>query len=332
MAKEKELDMGNIFDVIEEQRAEQEKSQSSVADPRILKFDKTKTVYLRMFVGMSDPKKPMADLIYKVFNWESLTTGKNIYGGIDTKQITGQPHFLETKRNELFNAGGQKERAIKLFPHEKALVNVYIIDDSAEEDNNGKYMVMRYGAKPQRAEAPNSGSPFIKFINSILNDEDNGITKNNLYSLGEDGITIKVEFTKGSDGNFPTYTYSFYQKPIKGFSGLGKKVGSPECVDAYKTKSVDLLGLIEEQIQKESENITEETLKVMFNQHILGVSTRDGSSVSNDLSSDSDLDLDEDEDDDIPMGDTKEKSKSKPKDDDDDLDLDFDLDDINLDD
>lgn len=327
MAKEKELDMDNIFDVIEEQRAEQEKSTSSVADPRILKFDKTKTVYLRMFVDLKDPKKPMADLIYKVFNWESHTTGKNIYGGIDTKQFTGQPHFFETKRNELFNAGGQKERAIKLFPHEKALVNVYIIDDSAEEENNGKYMVMRYGAKPQRSEAPNSGSPFVKFINSILNDEDNGITKNNLYSLGEDGVTIKVEFTKGSDGNYPTYSYSYYQKPIKGFSGLGKKVGSPECVKAYKTEAVDLVELVEEQIEKEAEKLTEETLKSLFNQHILGVSTRDSSSVS-DLSSDNDLNLDddEDEDDDIPMGDTK---KSK---DDDDLDLDFDLDDINLDD
>jgi len=329
-AKAKAIDMSSIFGEIDKQEEEAKVKTQGSSDPRILKFDKTKTVYFRLFPDLSNDKRPMRSLNYGVFNWESFSSGRSIYGGIDTRQFDGKPHFFETKRNELFNTKNDdmKKKAIALFPNEKALVNIFVISDSAEEENDGKDMIMRYGAKPVREAAPNSGSPFIKFMAEILSDPENDIGSEELFSLSEDGVTIKVVFTAGSDGNFPTYKYSYYQKPIKGFAGIGKNVNSPECFEAYKTRPADLRSVIEEQIERESDKFTPKFLADLFNSEILCVSTRDSSEASNLSTQDLGLDSSDDEDDEddvIPMGDAPTKSK------DEDLDLDFDLDDINLD-
>ena len=156
-AKAKAIDMSSIFGEIDKQEEEAKVKTQGSSDPRILKFDKTKTVYFRLFPDLSNDKRPMRSLNYGVFNWESFSSGRSIYGGIDTRQFDGKPHFFETKRNELFNTKNDdmKKKAIALFPNEKALVNIFVISDSAEEENHGNDMIMRYGAKHVSEAAPN---------------------------------------------------------------------------------------------------------------------------------------------------------------------------------
>ena len=227
-------------------------------DPRLLDMQKSKVVYFRMFPDATG-ETPMTYLHHKVYSFESVSTGKRVYGGI-SPSLWDKPDFLQAKQQELFDQQ-QKEKAMLLYPTDKRLVNIFVIEDSSDEDNNGKFKVLNYSAKPEDPKRPRSGSPLIKFINKLLNDEDSDITTRQLYSMGEDGVTIKMTIKEGA--NWPEFEFDAYTgKKVKGFNGFP----TDKLVKIYTEKASNLMDMLDEPK-------TDEDLLKLYNQHVLGVST-----------------------------------------------------------
>ena len=279
-------------------------------DPRILDMQKSKVVYFRMFPDATG-ETAMVHLHHKVYSFKSESTGKRVYGGV-SPALWDKPDILREKQRDLFDQG-QKEKAMLLYPTDKRLVNIFVIEDSSDESNNGQFKILNYTAKPEDPKRPRSGSPFIKFINKILNDEDSDIGMRQLYSMGEDGVTIKMTIKEGKD--WPEFEFDAYSgKKVKGFNGFP----DDKLMKIYTEKATSLMDMVDE--PKSDEDILK-----FYNQHVLGVSspnTTNGFGGADDII-DEDI-VGESEADEIPMDYVKTETPKKEEVavDEDDLDVD----------
>lgn len=268
-------------------------------NPKLLNISTAGTVYFRFFPDLSTDT-PRLNLPYATFGFFSPVTSQNVYGGVCPKNTTGESHYWEKQRGDIWQSG-DKDKAKLLYSKERAYANVYVIKDDREENNNETFMVMDYGAKPVDPKRSRSGSPIMKFMHEIIEDEDSEVTKKQLYSLGKDGITIKMVISKDEGSKFPEFKFSVVKK-AKGstFEGFEDKVAKKHYVESAS----DLSEFLEEPK-------AEEDMIKLFNQHILGVNTMDQPQGFSNLAP---VDLsDEDEEDDIPFIADTEEDDSTPK-------------------
>ena len=77
---------------------------------------------------------------------------------------------------------------------EKWLVNIYVVDDPANPDNNGKVKMLRYGKQLQ------------KIITEAIEGEDAEEFGPRIFDLGSEGVNFKIKVEQ--QGDFPTYVSS----------------------------------------------------------------------------------------------------------------------------
>lgn len=297
--------MSNIDDLYAEAQTANDRAvkNANSRDSRLLDCNRNTVIHMRIYPDCSESGTLKLGLPYKTFKVKNpIGGGRDIYAGIDPQPITGEEHAFKKWQKELYTQG-RKEQANKMWPTERAYVNCYIIDDSENPDNNGKHMVKNYGNIPTDPKRPKAGSPFFKFLQE-LREEDN-IPVSQIYSLGEDGVTIKMTITKGSDKEPPELKYKVATNTDQfDFKGFGKTYKSKECTTLYA------------QAHPLSEFLDEpksfDELEKIYHTHILGVGSDNASpSLSN---MELNLPQDEDEDDDIPMGNPTQSETKLTKD------------------
>jgi hypothetical protein len=259
------LDLFALADTQTEQ-LEVNNAQTSTTkrDPRILnltvKTNEERTIYFRMFPDFTDREKPSYYLPYKIYSFKSPITNKRQYAGV-SPSVHGGEDYWRKRQGELFESGN-KDVAKLMYPTDKRYVNVYVIKDTLHPENDGEFKVMNYGAKPVDPNRARSGSPMMKCLTNVLEDEDNDITRRNLYSLGKDGVTLKMTM-KGpnSDAGFVDIEVHAFDigKKVQGFEALPAK----QQMTAYTEIAANLFDLLDEVK-------TEEVLEGIIQKYLLG--------------------------------------------------------------
>lgn len=270
---------------------------------KLLDCNRSKTVIFRMFPDCMG-ERAITHLPYSNYSFTSPVDGKGVYLGI-SPTLFGREDFVRKYQGELWSAN--PEEAKLLFPKERGRVNIFVLEDSEDEDAKGTFKVWDYSAKQPQEGKPRTGAPFIKFLNKIKADEEIDSSSRMLYSLEKEGITIKMTIEKGDGPNdFPQFEFEIYHGPK---NKIFDKNTEAKVKKIYQGKGTNLLEMFEEPP-------TDEELEKTLNKRLLGLSTQSPISSRN---TEPDLSDDED-DDDIPMDfgsddDTPEPKVSKPKED-----------------
>lgn len=291
------MNTDDLFALAEQttEQLEENNTQTVKRDERLLdlrvKTNEERTIYFRMFPDFTNREKPSYYLPYKIYSFKSPITGKRQYAGI-SPSVYGEEDYWRKRQGEIFEMGN-KDVAKLMYPTEKRYVNVYVIKDTANPENDGQFKVMNYGAKPVDPQRPRSGSPMMKCLTSVLEDDDNEITRRNLYSLGEDGVTLKMTM-KGpqTDSGFVDIEVKAFDvgKKVQGFTSLKPE----EQMKAYTEIAVNLFDLLDEVK-------SEDTLEEIIQKYLLGNNPQ--ASASNNPPQQNSANYfgsDDDEDDDIP--------------------------------
>ena len=281
-------------------------TSTSKRDERILdlrvKTNEERTIYFRMFPDFTNREKPSYYLPYKIYSFKSPITNKRQYAGI-SPSVHGGEDYWRKRQGEIFESGN-KDVGKLMYPTEKRFVNVYVIKDTLHPENDGEFKVMNYGAKPVDANRARSGSPMMKCLTNVLEDEDNEITRRNLYSLGEDGVTLKMTM-KGpnSDAGFVDIEVQAFDigKKVQGFTALPAK----QQMKAYTEVAANLFDLLDEVK-------TEDVLEGIIQKYLLGTNgAKDETSQPKQAATNYfDAGEDEDKDDEIPDLPSATKSNS----------------------
>ena len=111
-------------------------------------------------------------------------------------QTFGERDPIAEERFRVLRTGSEEEKekmqAIRRL--EKWLVNIYVVDDPANPDNNGKVKILRYGKQLQ------------KIITEAIEGEDAEEFGPRIFDLGPDGVNFKIKVEQ--QGDFPTYVSS----------------------------------------------------------------------------------------------------------------------------
>lgn len=285
-------------------------------DERLLDCNKTKTVLFRM---IPDYAGGMLDLNYNFNAFKSPVSGKNIPLGV-SPTLWGNEDPVKKFQLELYDQD-QHDLAKELYPKKRCRVNIFCLYDSSDESANKTCKLLDYSAKEPMKDSPRSGAPLVRFINKLIKGEDAEYTKKQLFDLTSNGITIKMEITKGKDP-WPEFEFSVY---------TGKKNAIFDKFTPEKAKKFAVengFNLLESMTKPKDD---EEIIKVLRSQ-LLGI--RSASSLTQAPSVDfdeggDDFDVDTsdatDDDDinDLVGGDTSNGATPKSEDSEDDGDLDF---------
>ena len=123
-------------------------SQSSSSTSNILRLKTGNTYTIRLLPYTAEPSKTFFH--YYNHGWNSFATGQ--YVQTLSPQTFGERDPIAEERFKVLRTGSEEEKekmqAIRRL--EKWLVNVYVIDDPANPDNNGKVKILRYGKQLQK--------------------------------------------------------------------------------------------------------------------------------------------------------------------------------------
>ncbi len=257
-------------------------------DERIMDTKGTRTIYFRMFPDMVSENVKF-DLPYNINIIKSVVTGKNIYAGTNPSYV-GRDDFWKEKQLDLWDQD-QMDKAKLLYPTPRKVVNVYIIKDTGDEENNGKFKVYAYNNKPVDPKRPKAGSPIPKGIDRFLKrmeeewDDKKGknpfnFPMKNFYSLGEDGVTFRMEIVESQNKNeFADVTVSVIKagEPVAGFVGLPQD----SLLKVYKKKGYALEEFVDEPK-------SDEELEKIYKRHVLGISSNSNSNYFDGVDDDED--------------------------------------------
>jgi hypothetical protein len=150
------------------------------------------TYTVRLLPYAKDPSKTFFH--YYNHGWNSFATGQ--YVQTLSPQTFGERDPIAEERFKVLRTGSEEEKekmqAIRRL--EKWLVNVYVIDDPANPDNNGKVKILRYGKQLQ------------KIITEAIEGEDAEEFGPRIFDLGSEGVNFKIKVEQ--QGDFPTYVSS----------------------------------------------------------------------------------------------------------------------------
>ena len=181
----------SMFQSIKDALASSE-SKGSATFNEIMQTKVGNTFTVRLLPFAKDPSKTFFH--YYNHGWNSFATGQ--YVQTLSPQTFGERDPIAEERFKVLRTGSEEEKekmqAIRRL--EKWLVNVYVIDDPANPDNNGKVKILRYGKQLQ------------KIITEAIEGEDAEEFGPRIFDLGEEGVNFKIKVEQ--QGDFPTYVSS----------------------------------------------------------------------------------------------------------------------------
>jgi len=187
---------------------------------------------------------------YYNHGWNSYATGQ--YVQTLSPQTFGERDPISEERFRVLRTGSEEEKkkmqAIRRL--EKWLVNIYVVDDPANPDNNGKVKILRYGKQLQ------------KIITEAIEGEDAEEFGPRIFDLGSDGASLKIKVE--DQGGFPTYVSSRFTTAGKlnlseeDQKGLYEKVFKLDEVFTLKS-SDDLKAMLNEHYYCKTGDEVEET-------------------------------------------------------------------------
>ncbi len=167
-------------------------SKGSATFNEIMQTKVGNTFTVRLLPFAKDPSKTFFH--YYNHGWNSFATGQ--YVQTLSPQTFGERDPIAEERFKVLRTGSEEEKekmkAVRRL--EKWLVNVYVIDDPANPDNNGKVKILRYGKQLQ------------KIITEAIEGEDAEEFGPRIFDLGADGVNFKIKVEQ--QGDFPTYVSS----------------------------------------------------------------------------------------------------------------------------
>jgi hypothetical protein len=180
-------------------------AQSNFRD--IMKFEVGKTYNLRMLPDIKDPSKTFFH--YYNHAWESFSTGQFL--SVVSPSTWGERDPISEARFSILKHGTEeeKEKAQKITRRENWLANVYVVDDQANPDNNGKVKIMRFGRQ------------LHKIITEAIEGEDSDVFGPKIFDLGKEGVSLKVKCER--QGDFPTYVSSKFGPTASAIPGMDKE-------------------------------------------------------------------------------------------------------------
>jgi len=136
-----------MFQSIKDALASSE-SKGSATFNEIMQTKVGNTFTVRLLPFAKDPSKTFFH--YYNHGWNSFATGQ--YVQTLSPQTFGERDPIAEERFKVLRTGSDEEKdkmqAVRRL--EKWLVNVYVIDDPANPDNNGKVKILRYGKQLQK--------------------------------------------------------------------------------------------------------------------------------------------------------------------------------------
>ena len=181
----------SMFQSIKDALASSE-SKGSATFNEIMQTKVGNTFTVRLLPFAKDPSKTFFH--YYNHGWNSFATGQ--YVQTLSPQTFGERDPIAEERFKVLRTGSEEEKekmqAVRRL--EKWLVNVYVIDDPANPDNNGKVKILRYGKQLQ------------KIITEAIEGEDAEEFGPRIFDLGPEGVNFKIKVEQ--QGDFPTYVSS----------------------------------------------------------------------------------------------------------------------------
>ena len=181
----------SMFQSIKDALASSE-SKGSATFNEIMQTKVGNTFTVRLLPFAKDPSKTFFH--YYNHGWNSFATGQ--YVQTLSPQTFGERDPIAEERFKVLRTGSEEEKekmqAVRRL--EKWLVNVYVIDDPANPDNNGKVKILRYGKQLQ------------KIITEAIEGEDAEEFGPRIFDLGSEGVNFKIKVEQ--QGDFPTYVSS----------------------------------------------------------------------------------------------------------------------------
>lgn len=184
----------SIFQSIKSALA-QDNNNSSLSE--IMKTEVGNTYTVRLLPYTKDPKKTFFHFF--THGWTSFSTGQ--YVATLSHQTFGERDPIAEERFRILRTGSEsdKEKAKAIGRSEKWLVNVYVINDPANPDNNGKVKILRYGKQLQ------------KIISEAIEGEDSDELGARIFDLSPNGSNLKIKVEK--QGDYPSYVSSKFSMP-----------------------------------------------------------------------------------------------------------------------
>ncbi len=182
----------SMFQSIKSALSKNENESGGSVYNEILKTTPGNTYTVRLLPYAKDPK----NTFFHYFNhgWVSYANGQ--YVQALSPMTFGERDPIAEERYRLSRTGTEeeKEKAKAIKRLEKYLVNVYVIDDPATPDNNGKVKMLRYGKQ------------LHKIIMEAIEGEDSEEFGPRIFDLGANGVNFKIKCE--NQGEYPTYVSS----------------------------------------------------------------------------------------------------------------------------
>ena len=181
----------SMFQSIKDALASSE-SKGSATFNEIMPTKVGNTYTVRLLPYAKDPSKTFFH--YYNHGWNSFATGQ--YVQTLSPQTFGERDPIAEERFKVLRTGSEeeKEKMLAVRRLEKWLVNIYVVDDPANPDNNGKVKILRYGKQLQ------------KIITEAIEGEDAEEFGPRIFDLGDDGVNFKIKVEQ--QGDYPTYVSS----------------------------------------------------------------------------------------------------------------------------
>ena len=145
---------------------------------------------------LPDSKSPADTFLhYYVHGWNSFATGA--YVQAISPQTFGERDPISEERFRAKRTGtdDEKSKMEAVRRSEKWLVNVYVIDDPANPENNGKVKILRYGKQLQKI-----------ILEAIEGEDAEEYGVGRVFDLGPEGVNLKIKVEQ--QGDYPSYVSS----------------------------------------------------------------------------------------------------------------------------
>jgi hypothetical protein len=145
---------------------------------------------------LPDSKSPADTFLhYYVHGWNSFATGA--YVQAVSPQTFGERDPISEERFRAKRTGtdDEKSKMEAVRRSEKWLVNVYVIDDPANPENNGKVKILRYGKQLQKI-----------ILEAIEGEDAEEYGVERVFDLGPEGVNLKIKVEQ--QGDYPSYVSS----------------------------------------------------------------------------------------------------------------------------
>jgi len=145
---------------------------------------------------LPDSKSPADTFLhYYVHGWNSFATGA--YVQAISPQTFGERDPISEERFRAKRTGtdDEKSKMEAVRRSEKWLVNVYVIEDPANPENNGKVKILRYGKQLQKI-----------ILEAIEGEDAEEYGVERVFDLGPEGVNLKIKVEQ--QGDYPSYVSS----------------------------------------------------------------------------------------------------------------------------